>query len=228
MVVYNFDSSFLKRDVDFRIVFGPAGLFSADCPSCTNGEAQRPNSCICQHCESGYTGLLCSRKINEIQSQSIEFDISSSSQKFFSLHSGIVETSLSIDSGIAEVYIQIKSFQDEAASFFNVAQGLKTEGRFTLIGGNEPVVVNINSPNNQILITYNNFSSRTINGKIEYSESQQVNVLVIVMAVLGGILLVVLIVAAVCIIRKNRRTQGRVSSQVNLPSETDKLSAREV
>jgi len=44
------------------------------------------------------------------------------------------------------------------------------------------------------------------------------------MAVLGGVLLIALIIAVVCIIKKRNASGNRINSELNLPSETNKLT----
>lgn len=46
------------------------------------------------------------------------------------------------------------------------------------------------------------------------------------MAILGGLLFVGLIVAAICIVKKNREQSGRINSELNLPSQENKLTTQ--
>lgn len=44
------------------------------------------------------------------------------------------------------------------------------------------------------------------------------------MGTLGGLLLVALIIAAICIVKRSREQSGRVNSELNLPSQENKLT----
>jgi phage shock protein PspC (stress-responsive transcriptional regulator) len=54
--------------------------------------------------------------------------------------------------------------------------------------------------------------SRPINATIGFSQESTVSVLVIVMAVLGGVLLIALVIAVICIIKRRNANAGRISS----------------
>lgn len=69
---------------------------------------------------------------------------------------GNVKLSVTIDQGLAEMYIQLQSFSDEAASFYNVALGKSTEGRFEILPTEEGSAVQISTEEKNILITIAN------------------------------------------------------------------------
>lgn len=106
-----------------------------------------------------------------------------------------------------------------------MARGTQADGRY-LVNNNKIKIV-ADTQKRKLLITLVSFSNNPINATISYTEDSSVSILVIVMAVLGGVLLITLIIAVVCIVKK-RTAANRISSELNIPSDTNKLTGEEI
>lgn len=120
---------------------------------------------------------------------------------------------------MGEAYLQFQQFPNEVASFYNVAKGT-SDGRYLI--NNNVLVVGADTQQRPLMITLVCLSGSQCNANISYSEQSSVSVLVIVMAVLGGVLLIALIVAIVCLIKRRNAANSRISAEIE--AESNKLS----
>lgn len=110
------------------------------------------------------------------------------------------------------------------ANYYNVAKG-SSDGRYLI--NNNDLKVGADTKKRKLLITLVSFANTPIKAELSFAVESTVSVLVIVMAVLGSILFVILVVAVICIIKK-RNANNQVNSELNLPSETSKLTGEEI
>ena len=138
-----------------------------------------------------------------------------------------IKMNITIEEGFGEAYFQFITFEDEVAAYLNAATTSKGDGAvYNLIAG-ESLSIEASLAEKSFSIAIANFNHEDVNLYLSYTVTDGVNVLVIVLAVLGGLLLVILIVAAVCIVKKSQN--HRVMSEVLLPSaEATKLNSEEI
>ena len=105
------------------------------------------------------------------------------------------------------VFIQFEEFDGEMAGWINHV----SNGIFRLTSASSQYYVGITSEDKDVLIGVINQDSSPITFSIKYSlGDSQVSILVIVLAVLGGILLIALIIAAIFIIKRMSSDEAQV------------------
>lgn len=133
-----------------------------------------------------------------------------------------------MDYGVGESYFAYVDYEDEVASYYNVeTSGSGRPAIFPIArGANARVRATLNEqPLSMAVVNFNSIDTVT---RVTISAADEVNILVIVLGILGGILFIFLVVSIVCIAKRSREQNSRVESDVQLGVNSSKLSGDEI
>jgi hypothetical protein len=232
--IVNFDSS---KTISYT--FTGSSSASSDSSYCIQGTPMS-NSIYCSSCYSpAYIGAFCNITDISIQvgvtyllqlkqygdpSNFVPFTIPGSTNKLV-LHYA------ANDVGVTN-FIQFKQRSDEYAGWMNyVANG----GQNSITRTATEYTISISSSGNDVAVAFWNPNANSVSLTVWYTEDSSSNVLLIVLAVLGGVLFILLVIVAVYIVRRmnsnaNRQVQpGSPLRRASIARQTENtLSAQEI
>jgi hypothetical protein len=198
-----------------------------------------PSTNYCLSCPATLEGTFCSISSHKLTvDQRVAITLAPNSYTSFGLPAeGDVTLIFSVTSGGVLIFLQTVETANELAGEVNYFPSSLGEGRYTVSQASERSI-SLSTGGQSIAIGVINTNAGTVSFDIRFTKVSQTNVMIIVIAVLGGLLLLGLIIAAFFVIRRVKQpdrvihpeyfTGHHQARQQQAPPPSNKLTAKQI